>query len=138
MKLTTSRQANNSTWQTNRTWMKQLYNRLNSAYPIRWKSHFIDERSIDQWRETWAAALDRERITGEQVRIALERCETIYEWPPSLPEFIRECKAVVLVDPDQRALPAPRMTNEQRQRGLAMLRAATASWTRRPHGMAED
>ncbi|UXC34800.1 replication protein P [Cupriavidus gilardii] len=75
-----------------------LFNRLDGAYPIRWRSAFADPQSIANWREAWAEAFDEEGLTPEDVRNGLKACRKRYDWPPSVSEFIKACRPEVNVD----------------------------------------
>lgn len=74
--------------------MDHLFNKLDVMYPIRWKSAYSSEIMVQNWRQTWAEAFDRKRITPEQIKTGLEECEELYKWPPSLPEFLAACRTV--------------------------------------------
>ncbi|MDN7933637.1 replication protein P [Burkholderia metallica] len=69
-----------------------LFNRLDGAYPNRWRASFPSGDSIENWRETWVEALDEEGVTPEMVSAALRACRRKFDWPPSLTEFLSLCK----------------------------------------------
>jgi hypothetical protein len=77
--------------------MDHLYNRLDGAYPHKWRSNFPDAQAIDNWQESWVEAFEEEGITPEDVKAGLKACRSRYAWPPSCAEFIQACKP--LVDP---------------------------------------
>lgn len=74
-----------------------LYNRLDGAYPGKFRSAFTSPDSIDNWKDAWEAAFIREQIHPQEVAAALDRMRG--EWPPSLPEFLALCRPPV--DPEQ-------------------------------------
>lgn len=69
-----------------------LFNRLDGAYPIRWRSAFPEEQAIANWRESWAEAFDEEGLTPDEVRLGLKACRKRYDWPPSIAEFVKACR----------------------------------------------
>jgi hypothetical protein len=72
--------------------MDHLYNRLDGAYPHKWRSNFPSPEAIDNWKVSWAEAFEEEGITPADVRAGLKACRTRYDWPPSCAEFIKACK----------------------------------------------
>lgn len=72
-----------------------LFNRLDGAYPNRWRAAFPNDRAIQNWRETWSDAFNEEGITPSEIKSALSNCRKMYEWPPSLTEFIKACRPVI-------------------------------------------
>lgn len=75
--------------------MDHLYNRLDGAYPHKWRSNFPTTDAIDNWSTSWAEAFEEERITPDHVKAGLKACRTKYDWPPSCAEFIKACKPMV-------------------------------------------
>lgn len=71
--------------------MDHLYNRLDGMYPQRWRANFASPDSIQNWREAWAESFDEEGITPQKVSDGLKACRKLYDWPPSLPEFLKAC-----------------------------------------------
>lgn len=72
--------------------MDHLYNRLDGAYPHKWRSNFPDAQAIDNWAESWVEAFEDEGITPADVKIGLKECRSRFGWPPSCAEFIQACK----------------------------------------------
>jgi hypothetical protein len=72
--------------------MDHLYNRLDGAYPHKWRANFPDEQAIDNWQESWVEAFEEEGITPDDVKAGLRACRSRYAWPPSCAEFIQACK----------------------------------------------
>lgn len=103
-------------------WMNELFSRLNAHYMARWKSHFVDEHSVNHWRHEWSEGMNRAQITRHQADQAVQVCIDFYPWPPSLSEFIKACKAIK--PPAVRGLPPPRMSASERENGLRHLRIA--------------
>ncbi|NKJ45849.1 hypothetical protein CIC12_03640 [Burkholderia sp. SG-MS1] len=78
--------------------MDHLFNRLDGAYPNRWRAAFPNEYAVSNWREAWAEAFDEEGITTQMISDALRACRKTYDWPPSLAEFLKVCKPAVDAD----------------------------------------
>ncbi|WP_155638644.1 replication protein P [Burkholderia cepacia] len=78
--------------------MDHLFNRLDGAYPNRWRSSFQTEQAIANWREAWAEAFDEEGVTPELIATGLRACRRKFDWPPSLTEFLSLCKPPINVD----------------------------------------
>lgn len=72
--------------------MDHLFNRLDGAYPHKWRSNFPNQQAIDNWCESWAEAFEEEGITPQDVKAGLKTCRSRYDWPPSCAEFIKACK----------------------------------------------
>ena len=72
--------------------MDHLFNRLDGAYPIRWRSAYSNQQAIDNWMESWAEAFEDERITPDEVKAGLRAIRKMYDWPPSIAEFIKACR----------------------------------------------
>lgn len=53
--------------------MDHLYNRLDGAYPGRWRKDFPDPQSVENWRESWVEAFEEEGITQAEVAVALRK-----------------------------------------------------------------
>lgn len=75
--------------------MDHLFNRLDGAYPHKWRSNFPNQQAIDNWCESWAEAFEEEGITPHDVKAGLKACRSRYDWPPSCAEFIKACKPSV-------------------------------------------
>lgn len=75
--------------------MDHLYNRLDGAYPHKWRSNFPSQQAIDNWSVSWAEAFEEEGITPAGVKAGLKACRSRYDWPPSCAEFIKACKPSV-------------------------------------------
>lgn len=78
--------------------MDHLFNRLDGAYPNRWKSSFKGEQAIANWRESWAEIFEEEGLSFEEVKFGLKECRVKYEWPPSIAEFVKACRPQVNYD----------------------------------------
>ncbi len=74
------------------TLMDHLWNRLDGAYPNRWRSAFANPQAIQNWREAWAEAFDEEGIRPEEIKAAISKCRRTFDWPPSLAEFLKVCR----------------------------------------------
>lgn len=75
--------------------MDRLFNRLDGAYPNRWRAAFANQAAIANWREAWAEAFEEEGLTVEEVKRGIVECRRRYDWPPSLPEFLKACRPPV-------------------------------------------
>lgn len=75
--------------------MDHLFNRLDGLYPNRWRAAFSSNQAIANWREAWAESFDEERITPKCVAAGIKACRRQYDWPPSLPEFLKACRPPV-------------------------------------------
>jgi hypothetical protein len=75
--------------------MDHLYNRLDGAYPHKWRSNFSTPESIDNWKVSWAEAFEDEGIAPNDIAAGLRACRSRYDWPPSCAEFIKACKPSV-------------------------------------------
>lgn len=75
--------------------MDHLYNRLDGAYPHKWRSNFANQQAIDNWMESWVEAFEEEGITPEMVRSGLKVIRRRCDWPPSCAEFVKACKPSV-------------------------------------------
>jgi hypothetical protein len=77
------------------SFIDHLFNRLDGAYPHKWRSNFPSQQAIDNWCESWVEAFEDERITPDDVKVGLRECRRRYAWPPSIAEFIQACKPVL-------------------------------------------
>lgn len=75
--------------------MDHLFSRLDGMYPIRWRSAFPNQDTIDNWMVTWSEAFEDEGIKPEMIRGGLKACRTKYDWPPSCGEFLKSCKPTI-------------------------------------------
>jgi hypothetical protein len=69
-----------------------LYNRLDGAYPHKWRSNFPDAQSIENWRESWVESFEEEGLTFDEVKMGIRQCRRLYAWPPSISEFLTACR----------------------------------------------
>ena len=72
-----------------------LYNRLDGAYPHKWRSNFADQQAIDNWAESWVETFEEESITPKDVKVGLRECRRRFAWPPSVAEFVQACRPQV-------------------------------------------
>lgn len=75
--------------------MDHLFNRLDGAYPHKWRSNFPNQQAIDNWCVSWSEEFDDSGITPADIKRGLKACRTKYDWPPSCAEFIKACKPAV-------------------------------------------
>ena len=69
-----------------------LYNRLDGAYPGKWRTMFPDAQSIKNWQEAWVETFEDEGLTMDEVKFGLRECRRMYPWPPSSAEFLKACR----------------------------------------------
>lgn len=69
-----------------------LWNRMDGAYPNRWRAAFANQQAIENWREAWAEAFEDEGIHPGEIKAAIAVCRKTYDWPPSLAEFLKICR----------------------------------------------
>jgi hypothetical protein len=72
-----------------------LFNRLDGAYPHKWRSNFTNQQAIDNWAESWVEAFEEEGITPDDVKVGLRECRRRFAWPPSCAEFVQACRPSV-------------------------------------------
>lgn len=72
--------------------MDHLFNRLDGAYPHKWRSNFTNQQAIDNWAESWVEAFEEEGISPNDVKVGLRECRRRFAWPPSCAEFIQACR----------------------------------------------
>ncbi len=72
--------------------MDHLYNRLNGIYPNKFRSNFRDKQAIEDWKQAWSEAFDEEGVLPADVAQGIKNCRRMFDWPPSLPEFLRACR----------------------------------------------
>ncbi|MGA4125522.1 replication protein P [Ralstonia nicotianae] len=72
--------------------MDHLFNRLDGAYPNRWRASFVNEQAIANWRESWSETFDEEGLTPDHIKAGLRACRARYDWPPSVAEFVKACR----------------------------------------------
>lgn len=75
--------------------MDHLFNRLDGAYPHKWRSAFPNQQAIDNWCISWSEQFDESGIQPADIKAGLTACRTKYDWPPSCAEFIKACKPSV-------------------------------------------
>ncbi len=72
--------------------MDRLYNRLDGAYPNKWRANFPSPEAIENWQVSWAEAFEEEQITFLEVATGIKYCRKNLAWPPSCSEFIQACR----------------------------------------------
>lgn len=75
--------------------MDVLYNRLDGMYPGRFSGSFKNEASIQNWREEWAGAFEAHGIKPHHIKPGLVECQRMFDWPPSVKEFLDACRAAI-------------------------------------------
>lgn len=74
------------------TMIDHLFNRLDGIYTGKWQQAFKTPASIENWKSAWAESLHDRGITPEQIKRGLKNCVDLYDWPPSLSEFVKACE----------------------------------------------
>ena len=69
-----------------------LYNRLDGMYTSKWRAAFPSIESIENWKAAWSDAFIERRLSPEQIKRGLANCLDLYDWPPSLTEFVKACE----------------------------------------------
>ncbi|MDP1941269.1 MAG: replication protein P [Gallionella sp.] len=72
--------------------MDRLFNRMDGAYPHKFRSAFANQQAIQNWREAWSDKFSRAGLSLNEVAEGIDRCTDLYDWPPSLPEFMKACR----------------------------------------------
>lgn len=72
--------------------MDHLFNQMNGSYPNKWRSNFRDEQAVQDWRFSWAEAFEDEGLTAKDVALGIKNCRRMFDWPPSLTEFLRAAR----------------------------------------------
>lgn len=75
--------------------MDHLFNRLDGAYPHKWRSAFPNQQAIDNWCASWAEEFEDSGVAPADIKAGLKACRTKYDWPPSCAEFIKACRPSV-------------------------------------------
>lgn len=78
--------------------MDHLFERLSGKYPGRWAGLFKNEKAVECWRSEWAEAFVKKGISPAEIAHGLDACNDLYDWPPTLPEFLHACRPPV--DPE--------------------------------------
>lgn len=76
----------------NLAYIDYLYHKLEGMYGKKWSSSYKTSEAIANWRREWGEALNERNIMPDKVKRGLENCLDMYDWPPSLSEFIKACK----------------------------------------------
>ena len=72
--------------------MDHLFNRMDGLYPNRWQANFKTDSAIQNWKESWAEAFEEEGLMPQDVAQGIKNCRRMFDWPPSLTEFLRACR----------------------------------------------
>jgi hypothetical protein len=72
--------------------MKHLFDRFHGTYMDRWVRNFPDVNAINNWTEVWSEAFIEGQYTPEEIRRGFDACRKSFEWPPTLPEFLKACR----------------------------------------------
>ncbi len=103
--------------------MDYLYSKFDGMYPGKWRSAHPNQTSVQNWRNTWAEAFDEEHITPGQVKAGIDQCRKLFDWPPSLTEFLKACtNSVPHMHRNFQQTISHRMTKEERLAGLRKIR----------------
>ncbi len=106
--------------------MELLFDRLDGAYPHKWRSNFPNQDAIDNWMTSWSEAFEEEKVTPEMIKNGLKACRSQFDWPPSCAEFIKSCKPAVKEAAHVFMLPPPKdnFSREDAAKRLAEIGAA--------------
>lgn len=75
-----------------KTLMEHLYARMDGLYPGKWKCNFVGETAMSNWEHAWAEAFDEEGIRPADIALGIQNSRRMFDWPPSLTEFLRACR----------------------------------------------
>lgn len=76
---------------TGQTLMETLFDRLSGMYVGRWQSAFKTDTDVTNWANAWALGFESKGITPRMIKRGLDNCMEMFDWPPSLSEFIKAC-----------------------------------------------
>ncbi len=71
-----------------------LFNRLAMMYGKKWLDMFMTEESINGWKNVWAEMINTRGLTLEMIKRGLNNCIDMYDWPPTLPQFVKACETL--------------------------------------------
>lgn len=97
--------------------MDHLYAKLDGIYSKRWRDMFPTAMAIQNWKETWAQAFELKKLTPDQLKNGLKQCLDMFEWPPTLPQFLKACYTVPPAM--HRNMPPPMLTGKATKEGTA-------------------
>lgn len=81
-----------------KTPMRHLFDRFHGIYMDRWLKSFPNTEAITNWTDAWSDAFTDESIAPAEIRIGIDQCRKLYDWPPTLPEFLKACRPTL--DPE--------------------------------------
>lgn len=73
--------------------IKKLFTRFAAIYGHIWKSQFKSDAFMDFAKKEWMDALGA--FSDATVTSAIDECREYHDMPPTLPQFIRCCRAIV-------------------------------------------
>lgn len=75
-----------------KTPMDKLFEKMQEIYLRRWTENFPDKKTVDLWKNGWSEAFIEEKLTFEIVKRGIENCRSMYDFPPSLTQFLKSCR----------------------------------------------
>lgn len=66
-----------------KSWGTELFRRFEALYRAKFTDNFATEDDVAEWVSIWTRALAG--VTGEQIKLGLDRCAREREWPPIEP-----------------------------------------------------
>lgn len=72
------------------SWIDALWTKLHAIYGAKWSDSYPGDMA-DMAKAEWAEALAD--LSGDQIRVGIERCRKLLKWPPMPAEFIAEAEA---------------------------------------------
>ena len=66
-------------------WVDSIFKKMHGIYLNKWTSQFHSESDVDIARGEWAEGLAG--MTGDQIKLALDKCRKEFVWAPSIAEF---------------------------------------------------
>jgi Replication protein P len=74
------------------TLMDRLFDKFQAMYLRRWNDQFNSKQMIENWKNDWAKSFEQEKITQNMIANGINNCLKMYDYPPSLPQFLKACK----------------------------------------------
>lgn len=76
---------------TGQSLMQVLFDRLTGMYPRRWRESFPKDPDVGSWERSWSQAFDSRGFTPQMIKRGLQNCEEMFEYPPTITQFIKAC-----------------------------------------------
>lgn len=87
--------------------MDALFTRFRAIYGRRFDDLYVDADIIEEAKREWAEALGAS-MSGERIKIGIDKCKRELAWPPSIAEFMERAKSPAAAHRQYKALPPVR------------------------------